>query len=93
MHPSSSFAFSCFQTPSSALGQCRAGVGKHLEKLAYEFVFKVEVKAWLKILESATKRGPGVDAVGNDGGGDGEDDEDDWPDGIASDMQCRSGTR
>lgn len=34
---------------------------------------RVEVKAWLKTLCRATKRGPGVDAIGSDGGGDGDD--------------------
>ena len=69
---SSSFSFNCFQTPSNAVGQACAGVGKHAEKLAYECVWIVFCRAELKILFSRVARGPGVDATGAAGGGDGD---------------------
>lgn len=37
VHSSSSLVLSCFHTPSNAVGQYFAGVGKHELKLAYEF--------------------------------------------------------
>lgn len=63
-HPSSSFVFNCFQTPSNALGQCSAGVGKHALKLAYELALSVDVSALVKIFCNAAARRPGVDATG-----------------------------
>jgi hypothetical protein len=41
--------------------------------LVYELVFSVAVRACVKIFCRAMKRGPGVEGMGNDGGGDGED--------------------
>ena len=73
-HPSSSLVLSCFHTPSKALGQCPAGVGKHALKLAYEFAFNVEVRAVVKILCNAAALSPGVEATGAWGGGEGETD-------------------
>lgn len=62
----------CFHTPSSAVGQYFAGVGKHEAKLGYEFALMEEVSAEMKIFCRARTRGPGVVAMGAVGAGDGE---------------------
>jgi hypothetical protein len=64
--------FSCFHTPSSAVGQYLAGVGKHAEKFAYEFAFSDEDRAPAKTCCSLAARGPGAVATGVCGGGEGE---------------------
>jgi hypothetical protein len=74
VHPSSSFVFNCFQTPSNAAGQCCAGVGKQALKLAYELALRVEARAVVKIFWRAVARTPGVDATGACGGGEGDTD-------------------
>lgn len=69
---SSSRVLICFQTASSALGQYLAGVGKQALKLAYELVLTVEAMAEENTFCSAVARGPGVDATGAEGGGEGD---------------------
>ena len=66
--------FNCFHTPSSAVGQYFAGVGKQELKFAYEFALIEDDNAPAKTLCSAAARGPGVAATGAFGGGDGDAD-------------------
>lgn len=72
MHSSSSLVFNCFHTPSSAVGQYFAGVGKHELKLAYELARIEDDNAPLKTLWRAAARAPGVVAIGASGAGEGE---------------------
>ena len=72
VHSSSSRVFNCLQTPSSAVGQYLAGVGKHELKLAYEFAFIEDDNAPENTFCNAAARGPSVHATGACDGG--EDD-------------------
>ena len=71
---SSSRVLICRHTASRAFGQYSAGVGKQELKFAYEFVLIVEVMADAKTFCRAAARGPGTEAIGAWGGGDGDAD-------------------
>lgn len=72
VHSSSSLVFSCFHTPSMAVGQYLAGVGKHALKFAYEFALIEDERAPANTFCNAAARGPGVAVMGACGGGEGD---------------------
>ena len=72
MHSSSKRVFNCFHTPSNAVGQYFAGVGKQELKFVYELALIDDDSAPANTFCKAAARGPGADATGGSGGGDGE---------------------